>query len=246
MTLKRIFDGFSRLSLIGMGAGVVVGGFNLTAGPTQQFVHSVPDAPEEMVPTPVRLENSLRALAVSANAWKAIGVGDALEERGQVVTSEAMEDVRRIGVAAASHADAPTLREFESLEQSGRVEVALGLWNAEDLDDWAGQIASLDRQIEDVIADVQVDLMASGLRKDEASILARGLLLASSVQARFGAEHEISRTALTSYVDEAEPESRVLVSRALNRIDASVGQDLAAVMERAHFAEKAVTVAMEF
>lgn len=243
MSLKRIFDGFSRLSLIGMGAGVVVGGFNLTAGPAQDFASRFSDAPEEIVPTPTRLEDSLRALAVSANAWKAIGVGDALEERGRSVTSEAMDDVRRIGVAAAGHADAPTLREFESLEQSGRVEVALGLWSVEDLDNWAGQIASLDEQLNGVIEDVQIDLMASGLRKDEASILARGLLLASSVQARFGPDHEVSSATLSRFVDDEES---VLVHRALNRIDSSLGERLVAVMERAHFAEKPVTVAMEF
>lgn len=246
MTLKRIFDGFSRLSLIGMGAGVVVGGFNLTAGPAQEFASRFSDAPEQVVPTPARLEDSLRALAVSANAWKAIGVGDALEERGQNVTSEEMDDVRRIGLTAASRADDPILREFASLEQSGRVEVALGLWSVDDLDSWAGEISALNDRLEGVIADVQVDLMAQGLRKDEASLLARGLLLASSVQARFGESHEISSATLSRYVDEEEAERSVLVQRALNRIDATVGESLAAVMGRAHFVEKPVTVAMEF
>ena len=246
MALKRIFEGFGRLSLIGMGAGVVVSGFNMTSNLGSGGAAQAEAMPGEISAQPASLERNLRSLAVSANAWKAVGVSEALEDQGAHVATTRVDGVRRLAAAAALDADDASLREYATLEQSGRVEVSLGMWSVEELDEWAGRIVSLDARINEVIDEVQVDLMASGLREDEASLLARGLLLASSVEARFGGDHPVSRTTLAQMIDEDEPEAGSVARAALGRIDAGIGRDFEKVMERARFTDRPVPVAMEF
>ena len=68
MALKRIFEGFGRLSLIGMGAGVVVSGFNMTSNLGSGGAAQAEAMPGEISAQPASLERNLRSLAVSANA----------------------------------------------------------------------------------------------------------------------------------------------------------------------------------
>jgi hypothetical protein len=229
-----------------MGAGVVASGYSMTS----QAFAAKKDALEQISfafeDIPDIFERNTRNLAVNSNAWKAVGVGDVLEARGEDLRSDAIDEVRRLALAAAVDADEDRLREFAAIERAGQVEAELGLWTPEALDAWADKIVSLETRISEVAQEVETDLVAAGLPQDEAAMMARGLLETSSIQARFGDGHPMSRPAFMASVDEMAPEKAEFVDLAFRRIDEGLGGTLNAVMARANFQDKPVTVAMDF